>query len=451
MPVIGVELDSDQLVLTQGRDFAWNFQNLDPTSTPSNPVYTDFPAGELYFEFQTGGAQSAIQQVEVTGADGGTYTLALDSVATVPMAFNLVTHAPVGTGNPDIQTELQSLSNIGAGNVYVQPAQLFPVWEFDLTLNSGTDEVQDIEFGSVFGVEEPTGGNFKLGYGNAATGVIAFGASPATVTTALEALSGIGAGNVSVSSTSTGGYRVQFVGALADTAMQLIIGYASGIDLTLSDWYYGLTGALFPKITVSRLVAGTPVYSDELINTLENAFNTFFSSFDSILGVDIVLTLTDELNATLKVTAQNSFDENSINTLATDVTSNSIFGLLNNVASLTGVFTTIHVNYYMNRFYQVQFQGDLAQLPVDTLVANTSSLTGVNAGEVAVDVSVLQVGTPPTTAWPFSISGSEATLFVPAAVSDLIYDRCRWQLVFLPSGETSGGTPIARGWVRVQN
>jgi hypothetical protein len=43
---IGIELESELLVLTKGRDFEWVFENLDPNN---NPI--DYPDGELFFEF----------------------------------------------------------------------------------------------------------------------------------------------------------------------------------------------------------------------------------------------------------------------------------------------------------------------------------------------------------------------------------------------------------------
>lgn len=46
MAVIGIPLDSDQLVLTRGRHFRWNFQNISKTGAP-----VPFPPGELFFEF----------------------------------------------------------------------------------------------------------------------------------------------------------------------------------------------------------------------------------------------------------------------------------------------------------------------------------------------------------------------------------------------------------------
>jgi hypothetical protein len=46
---IGVVVDSDSLVLWRGRDFKWNFDNLDPEGQ-----VLDFPPGELFFEILVG-------------------------------------------------------------------------------------------------------------------------------------------------------------------------------------------------------------------------------------------------------------------------------------------------------------------------------------------------------------------------------------------------------------
>lgn len=44
--VIGVELDTDTLVLTAGRDFRWAFE-----LTDDHDAAVPFPAGNLFFEF----------------------------------------------------------------------------------------------------------------------------------------------------------------------------------------------------------------------------------------------------------------------------------------------------------------------------------------------------------------------------------------------------------------
>lgn len=75
----------------------------------------------------------------------------------------------------------------------------------------------------------PTAGTFTLTYASVTSGAIAFGATPATVQTALEAMSTIGVGNVVVSLTSGGPtlataaavYTIEFRAALAQRAITL--------------------------------------------------------------------------------------------------------------------------------------------------------------------------------------------------------------------------------------
>lgn len=58
--------------------------------------------------------------------------------------------------------------------------------------------------------------------------------------------------------------------------------------------------------------------------------------------------------------------------------------------------------------------------------------------------------TSPVTTWTFVIAGSGASLKVESAAVDLIPPRTKWQLVFKPTGEVSGGDPVARGTVTIQ-
>lgn len=435
---IGIELDIDTLNLTRGRDFKWLFTNQDDNKQP-----IDFPAGDLYFELDTGGQHNALQQVDVTAASGGSYKFIHQSETTSAIDYYDVTVAPHGM-NGDIQSALEALPNIGSGNVLVHPASLYPVWELTLTLNSGTNEIQLIEF-----TGNPTGGNFKLGLGTEATVVIPFGAAASVVTTALEALTGIGSGNVSVTASQTGGYRVEFVGTKANTNMGQLVGYAAGIDLTQPLWFFGLTGGVFPSIKTSTLVQGTAKLNEQLVNTINKTVNDFFNSFDALLGVDIDFVVNSEINATLKITSLKAFVESDIITFALDVTDQSIEGLLNNVASLFGVFQTIHVDFYWNHSYRIEFVGDLAETEQDALGVDTSTLTGIN-NEQKVDVSVVKPGKARYTKWPFAIAGTTANLKVESESADLIQARTHWQLVFLPEGEATGGDPVARGRVFVQ-
>lgn len=62
MSVIGTELEMSSLVLTKGRDFRWIFRNLGEGDVP-----TPFPAGSLYFEFDTTPVKT--WQFTVSGTD----------------------------------------------------------------------------------------------------------------------------------------------------------------------------------------------------------------------------------------------------------------------------------------------------------------------------------------------------------------------------------------------
>lgn len=52
--------------------------------------------------------------------------------------------------------------------------------------------------------------------------------------------------------------------------------------------------------------------------------------------------------------------------------------------------------------------------------------------------------------WTFTITGPQAAVKVESTDADTIPSRAKWQLVFLPAGETAGGDPITLGMVRVQ-
>lgn len=76
---------------------------------------------------------------------------------------------------------------------------------------SGEDEIQTA---TITGT--PTGGTFTLSFNNAVTSAIAFDAAAATVETALEALSNIGTGNVTVAGSAGGPYTITFVNDLGN-------------------------------------------------------------------------------------------------------------------------------------------------------------------------------------------------------------------------------------------
>ena len=119
--------------------------------------------------------------VHLTGADSGWPVGAEDSPG----------HAKDGTGT---DTTLPKAESVAGGFI----------------TDAGTDEVQRVTLAGA------TGGTFTLKSGAKTTAAIAYNAKASAVQSALEALSTIGKGNVSVAGEAGGPYTVTFIGALAD-------------------------------------------------------------------------------------------------------------------------------------------------------------------------------------------------------------------------------------------
>lgn len=141
-------------------------------------------------------------------------------------------------------------------------------------LDHGTDEVQTV---TVTGI--PTGGTFTLTYAGVASVAIAYNAAGATVQAALEGITGIGAGNVTV--TGTGPYTVTFKNVLG------------GLDVSpLALGTNALTGGTAPSVSVVEttpgVAAGSPCpYADlvtgNYIVHLLIALSTTSCVFDPVL------------------------------------------------------------------------------------------------------------------------------------------------------------------------
>lgn len=106
---------------------------------------------------------------------------------------------------------------------------------------NGTNEVQTI---AITGA--PTGGTFKLTFNGSTTTAIPYNATAAQVTSALEALPTIGAGNVTGAGGALPGTSVAitFAGQLARLAVSLITAGSS------------LSGGATPSVDVTRTTAG---------------------------------------------------------------------------------------------------------------------------------------------------------------------------------------------------
>lgn len=109
-------------------------------------------------------------------------------------------------------------------------------------VSAGVAEVQTVTIGG-----SPTGGTFTLAFDGQTTAGIVYNAAAAAVQTALQALSTIGSGNVTVSGSAGGPYTVTFAGTLNNKDVPLLVGNAGG-----------LTGGT-PTITIVETTIGVPV------------------------------------------------------------------------------------------------------------------------------------------------------------------------------------------------
>jgi sorbitol-specific phosphotransferase system component IIA len=166
---------------------------------------------------------SEVQRVALTGAPtNGVFTLTFNGQTTLPI--NILAS---GAG---VQTALEALSNIAPGDVIVTGPNLGP-WDVTFTgplanqdvpaLIARNNERQQIDPRAL------TGGNFTL-TSTAAT-ACSFNASSAAVTTALENLSNLALGDVSVS-LGNGFYVVTFQGTLANQDVPQITATANEIQ-----------------------------------------------------------------------------------------------------------------------------------------------------------------------------------------------------------------------------
>lgn len=191
------------------------------SETPGMPYFVTILIGD-----GTNEKQLVTMQGTITG---GTFTLTFNGQTTDPIAYD----ASAAT----VQTELEALSNIEVGDVDVTGVDGGPwtiefkgnladtdvsLLDYDDTLLEATNEQQTITLASC------SGGTFALTFDGQTTDPIAYNASAATIESELEALLGIGAGNVSVS--GSGPWVVEFVGTLRGTDVDQIM--VDGSNLT---------------------------------------------------------------------------------------------------------------------------------------------------------------------------------------------------------------------------
>jgi hypothetical protein len=291
---------------------AWAEQGTDPFSdvvvtTDTDQTYLDFTTTSSDLDFELSilvndsplAVANEVQQISILRATGGTFTITYDGQTTSGIAYN----ADAAT----IQTALEALSNIAPGDATVALVSsgvfsvtfagvyaginvpLLTVSGTSLTgstavaevtsvrnYSAGQSEIQTIVFSQTTTVapqnekqtikinNNPTSGTFTLTYSGQTTGNIAYNASNAAITTALEALSNIAPGDVLI----TGGpipsraITIEFTGALAATNVDQLTSDASSLgstssNLTVSTTTTGTSFTTKPKWIINTTGIGT--------------------------------------------------------------------------------------------------------------------------------------------------------------------------------------------------
>lgn len=144
----------------------------------------------------------------------------------------------------DIFNSFVSLSNAAPLDIRNQAQRSYyitQVADFNIVVSSMVPTVavqNEIQTATLTGI--PTGGTFKLAFGEQATAAIAFDATAATVELAIEALTNVGSGNCTVTGSAGGPWTFTFGGDLASINVP---------TMTLYD--NSLTGGTTPSVTIA--------------------------------------------------------------------------------------------------------------------------------------------------------------------------------------------------------
>lgn len=258
-------------------------------------------------------------------------------------------------------------------------------------------------------IEGANGGTYQLHQGAANSSAIPFDASQSVIKQEIESFPGVGKGNVSV----VGRYTPQWIFTVSWTA-------ALSLSAGVVELFNQTVHAAFSALT--WVTGNFSVWLDGHYET--NSFVFTLTHKGSLLEQELI---------------------NFVVGVVADIVA-AINNALNAVAEFTGKIASISLIYAPLRHFDYEFINDKALTPMGAITA-TSSLTGSTPTLSAVQDAP---GRAALTIWPFTISGSTASIKVESDSVDLIVDRTKWNLVFLPSGEPKGGDPVAQGVVRVQ-
>lgn len=333
-------------------------------STPSVAITTTQPGGSS--------STNEVQKVGYQrGSSGptpfGTFTLSFGGYTTSGLSH--------GDSAGTVQSALEALTSIGSGNVSVTKlTDTGNKQEWQITFQgalAGVNQAQiDINISSLGGfpsyseiesttadghgaqseiqtlaLSNATGGTFRIAFGGQVTAPLAYNASNSTVDTALEALSTIGSGNVSVSLAGST-YTITFGGALANTnvpSLQADVSTATYGSVTRTIGYtYNANSALTQVTDPSATI-------DYTLDNLSRAT----SIVNTINGLSPTVTFDQVYNSATN-RAQLKAKINSTNDFKTDFTYDTL-GRMTDIVQQGNSGNTVaskHVTLAYNKLHQ---------------------------------------------------------------------------------------------------
>lgn len=178
------------------------------------------------------------------------------------------------TSYPAVSLADEAMTDSGTHQTYTITNQIKRILDPDtaVVVQAAHDEIQSVTL-----TGGPTGGSFTLTWGGHTTSAIPYNALPSQVQSALQALTGVGPGNILVSGT-TGAWIVQFTATLGQASQSLLTKDNSG-----------LTGGTSPNVSIARVQAGS-------------AFATISSGFTLYLvGAKVVFTSAQALGTYVRL------------------------------------------------------------------------------------------------------------------------------------------------------
>ncbi len=184
------------------------------TSSNSSAVTASVRAGATVTSYQVGVNQLAVPQVDTSNS----FASATGQAAGVNINAGANT---VGVTINGVQATADYFINGGITN-----QQALTALAEAISSIAGNNDLQRIT------IDGAGSGNFALTFNGQTTAALAFNASAATVQAALEALPGVGAGQVSVSQNATNSYTIAFKGTLANRPLPKLL----ATNMSLGSW-----------------------------------------------------------------------------------------------------------------------------------------------------------------------------------------------------------------------